>query len=176
MIWQRLRKVPNKVNERTVHSKVLSTIQISNRVHKKVVFATICIILVVVLGPIFGKSGPGRTVARAGSMSGVGAGIYWDQVCANRTLSLDWGPVEPGSSSTMRVYVRNEDDSAVSLWMTTSNWTPQIASEYMTLIWTYSGRILSTNEVVPIDLILTVCPNASGITDFSLDVIITTIG
>jgi hypothetical protein len=107
-------------------------------------------------------------------MSGVGAGIYWDQACANRTLSLDWGLVEPGSSSTMRVYVRNEDDSAVSLWMATSNWTPQIASEYMTLIWTYSGRMLSTNEVVPIDLVLIVYPNASEITDFSLDVIITT--
>jgi len=169
-----LRKVPNKFNERTVHSKVLSTTQISNRVHKRVLFATMSIILVIALGTIVGKSGSSKPVARASSMSGVGSGIYWDQACANRTLSLDWGLVEPGSSSTMRVYVRNEDDSAVSLWMATSNWTPQIASEYMTLIWTYSGRILSTNEVVPIDLILTVCPNASGITDFSLDVIITT--
>ena len=171
-----LRKAPNKFNERIGDSKVHPTIQISNRVNKRKVFASLCIILVIALGTIVGKSGSSRTVARASSMSGVGAGIYWDQACANRTLSLDWGLVEPGSSSTMRVYVRNEYDSAVSLWMTASNWTPRIASEYMTLIWTYSGRTLSVNEVIPVDLILTIYPNVSGITDFSLDVVITSTG
>ena len=174
MFLQSLRTIPKKVNIKAANSKVPSAIQISNHAHRRAVFATICIILVAILGTIIVNSGSSRTVAYASSMRGVGVGIYWDQACTNKTLSLNWGLINPGSNSTVRVYIRNEGDSVVSLWMATSNWTPQIASEYMTLIWTYSGRILSTNEVVPIDLILTVCPNASGITDFSLDVIITT--
>ena len=76
----------------------------------------------------------------------------------------------------MTVYVKNEDDSAVYLWMETSNWNPSASLSYMTLIWTYSGTILNVDEVVPIDLILNVSPTVSGITDFSFDITITTTG
>lgn len=176
MFWQSLGKVPKKVNETIANSKVPFAIQISNRVHRKAVFATICIILVVVLGTILVNSVSNRTVAYAYSMSGVGVGIYWDQACTNRTLSLDWGLIAPGSNSTVMVYVRNEGDSAVSLWMATSNWTPSVASGYMTLSWTYSGRILSAYEVIPVELILNVYPTVSGISDFGFDIVITATG
>ena len=176
MFWQGLRKVPDKVNERIVNSKVPFAIRISNRVHRRAVFATMFMILVVVLGTIIVNSGSSRTVAYAYSMRGVGVGIYWDQGCTNRTLSLDWGLIEPGSNRTVMVYVRNEGDSAVSLWMTTSNWTPSVALGYMTLTWTYSGRILSADEVIPMELILNVSPTVSGITDFGFDIVISATG
>ena len=176
MFWQGIRKVPDKVNERVMNSKVPFAIRSSNRVHRRAVFATMSIFLVVILGTIIVNSGSSRTVAYANSMRGVGVGIYWDQSCTNRTLSLDWGLIEPGSNSTVMVYVRNEGDSAVSLWIATSNWTPSSASSYMTLIWNYSDRMLSVDEVIPIELILTISPTASGITDFSFDIVITTTG
>jgi len=147
--------------------------QLSKRVHRGAEFAIMCIPLIVILGTIIVNSGSSRTVANAYSMRGVGVGIYWDQDCTNRTLSLDWGPIEPGSTSTVKVYVRNEGDSAVSLWMKPSNWTPSVASGYMTLSWTYSGRILSASEVIPVDLILNVSPTVSGITDFGVEIVIT---
>jgi hypothetical protein len=176
MLWRSFREVPNKVNERTLHSKAPFATQISNSVHRRAVFTTICIILVVVLGTIIVNSGSNRTVAYANSMRGVGVGIYWDHACTNRTLSLDWGPIAPGSNSTVMVYVKNEGDSTVSLRMATSNWTPPIASGYMTLTWTYTGRILSAYEVIPIELILNVAPTVSGITDFGFDIVITATG
>ena len=92
---------------------------------------------------------------------------------AKRIFSLDWGIIGPGTNSTMRVYVRNEGNSAVYLWMETSNWKPSVSLSFMTLIWTYSGTILNADEVVPIDLILNVSPTVSGITDFSFDIVIT---
>jgi hypothetical protein len=176
MFWQSLRKVPYFFNERVVNSKVPFAIRISNRVRRRAVFATMSIFLVVILGTIIVNSGSSRTFAYANSMRGVGVGIYWNQGCTNRTLSLDWGPIEPGSNSTERVYVRNEGDSAVSLWMATSNWTPSAASGYMTLTWTYTGRILSAYEVIPMDLILNVSPTVSGITDFGVNIAITVTG
>jgi len=176
MVWQGSRKEQDKVNERMVNSKVPFAIRIGNRFHRRAVSATTCIILVVVLGTIIWYSGSGRTVAYANSMRGVGVGIYWDQDCTNRTLSLDLGLIEPGSNSTAMVYVRNEGDSAVSLWMATSSWTPPVALDYMTLIWTYSGRIISAGEVIPVELILNVSPNVSEITDFSFDIVITATG
>lgn len=176
MLWQDLRKVPDKVTKRIVNSKVPFANRISNRVPRRAVFATMCIILVVILGTIIGSSGSSRTVVYANSIRGVGIGIYWDQNCTNRTLSLDWGLIEPGSNSTVMVYVRNDGDSAVSLWMATSNWTPSVALGYMTLIWNYPGGILSADEVIPIELILNVSPTINGITDFSFDIVITATG
>jgi len=177
MFWQNLRKVPMKIpyiiNERIVNSKMPFANRIGNRVQKRAIFTTICIVLVVILGTFIRNSASSRNVVYANSVRGVGVGIYWDQDCTNGTLSLDWGVIEPGSNSTVMVYVRNEGDSAVSLWLRTFNWTPSVASDYMTIVWTYSGRILSANEVVPIELILNVSPTISGITDFSIDIVIT---
>ena len=172
MFWQVLRKVPNKVNERISKSKGSFAIRIGNRIHRRVVFASImCIFLVVILG--FINSG---TVAYAGSIGGVGVGIYWDQACTNRTLSLHWGLINPVSNNTLTVNIRNEGTSPASLWLTTSNWTPSAASGYMTLNWNYSGTILNADEVIPIVLILNVSPTVSGITDFSFDTAITITG
>ena len=159
-----------------VNSMAPVAIKVDNRVHRRVVFATIGIILVVIIGTTSVNSGSNRTISYAISMSGVGVGIYWDQACTNRTLSLDWGLIAPGSNSTMKIHVRNEGDSAVSLWMATSNWMPHVASNYITLAWTYTGRILSAGEVIPMNLILNVDPTVSGITDFSFDIVITATG
>jgi hypothetical protein len=176
MFWQRITKVRDKVIERTANSKAPFAIRNSNRAHMRRVISTTAIILVFILGTIIVNSGSSRTVAYAYSMRGIGVGIYWDQACTNRTLSLDWGPIEPGSSSSVLVYVRNEGDSAVSLWMATSNWTPAVASGQMTLNWSYSGQILDVDQVIPIELNLFVSSSVSGITDFSFDIVVTTTG
>lgn len=167
-----LTKVLNKVNETIVKSKVPYAIRIGNRIHRSVVFALTCILLVVILGTIIS----GITTAYADSINGVGVEIYWDQTCTKRTLSLDWGIIEPGTNNTLRVYVRNEGNSPVYLWMETSNWNPSTSLDYITLIWTYSDTILNVDEVIPIDLILNVAPTVSGITDFNFDTTITTTG
>jgi len=172
MFWNDLRNLLNKVNEKIVKSKVFFAIQIGNRIHKIALFTSIFILLVIILGSIISF----RTVAYADSINGDGVEIYWDQGCTNRTLSLDWGTIEPGTNSTLSVYVRNEGDSSVYLWIETSNWKPSVSLGYMTLIWTYSGTILNADEVIPIDLILNVSPIVNGITDFSFDTVITATG
>jgi hypothetical protein len=176
VFWQGIRKVRDKGIERIATSKALFAIRNSSRVHMRRVISTTAIILVFILGTIIVNSGSSRTVAYAYTMRGVGVGIYWDQACTNRTLSLNWGPIEPASNSAVLVYVRNEGDTAVSLWMATSNWTPAVASGQMTLNWSYSGQPLDVDQVIPIELNLFVSPSATGITDFSFDIVITTTG
>jgi hypothetical protein len=174
MFRHSLRKVPDKINERKVNLRKPFSIRISNHVHRRAVFAIVCIIVFIVLGTIIGNFGSSKTFAYADSVKGLGAGIFWNQACTNRTLSLDWGSIELGSNNNLTVYIRNEGNSAVSLWLATSNWTPFAALEYMTLNWNYSGQILSVDQEIPVELILSVSPNIIGITGFSFDTIITT--
>ena len=172
MLRESLRKVPGKINE-GINLRVPFAIPIENYVHRKVIFATIGVLIMVILGTIIMNFGSNNTVVYADSIKGIGVGIYWDQACTNRTLSLKWGLIEAGSNNTLTVYVKNEGNSAISLQLRTSNWTPSASLGYIFLNWNYSGQVLSVDQVIPLELTLTVYPTISGITDFSFDTIIT---
>ena len=174
MFCENLRKILDKINEGIVNLKASSAIPNSSDIHRKAIFAAMCILTIVVLGAIIGDFGSSKTIAYAGSVKSFGTGIYWDQACTKKTLSLDWGLIEGGSNNTLTIYVKNEGNSAVSLWLTTSNWVPSASSDYMSLNWNYSGQVLGVDQVVPLELTLSVYPSISGITDFSCNVIITT--
>ena len=173
MPWHNLKKTLERAYERSVnHRRHFSSIN-SGHVHKRVIFAFVRLITVAVLCTIVASSSLSRTFAYADSVKGIGIGIYWNQDCTNGTLSLNWENIEPGSNATLTVYIRNEDNSAASLWLATSNWTPSAASGYMTLTWNYSSQILNAYQVIPIELTLSVSPAISGINQFSFTTTIT---
>jgi hypothetical protein len=174
MFCESPKKVPHKINGGIVNSGAPLTIPNGDNVRRKVILAAVCMLTIVVLGIIIGAFDSNKTIVYASSLNGFGAGIYCDQACTNRILSLDWGLLRAGSNNTLTIYVKNEGNSAVSLWLGTSNWTPSAASDYMSLKWNYSGQVLIVNEVIPLELTLTVSPSISGITGFSFDTIITT--
>jgi len=115
-------------------------------------------------------------ISNTGSLKAVGVGVYWDAALTNRVSSIDWGIMEPGSSVDKIVYIRNEGNTASSLSMTTSNWSPSNASNYITLKWNYGGQTLNVNEVVQVKFTLSILSSISGITNFSFDITITTSG
>ncbi len=174
MFCKSLRKTTDKIKGEIVNSRALLTIPNGNNIQRKVSFAAICMLAIVVLGLTIGAFGSSKTIVYASSVNGFEVGIYRDQACTDRIVLLDWGPVEAGSNCTLTIYVKNEGDSAVSLWLATSNWAPSSSSGYMSLNWSYSGQILSVGQVIPLELTLTISPIISGITGFSFDTIITT--
>jgi hypothetical protein len=110
------------------------------------------------------------TVPNTGSVKGAGVGIYWNSACTNRTSSISWGTLDPGSRKTVNVYVRNEGNTVVTLSKTTQNWSPSIASSYMALTWNYANQTLIVNQVFQMSLTLTVSSTVTGINNFSFDI------
>jgi hypothetical protein len=176
MLWKNLKKTLNLTNKRSINPKARFTMPTENHFNKKTTLAMICILLIIFLSTATGGFGSNTSVVQANSVQGIGAGIYWDKVCTNRTLALNWGSIEAGSSNNLAIYVRNEGNLAVSLRIGTSNWTPPDASSHMSLIWNYSGQILKPNEIIPVKITLKVSPTIIDVTDFSCETIITTIG
>jgi len=117
-----------------------------------------------------------KMIPSAGTVKGIGVGIYWNLACTNRTSSISWGLLDPGSNKTVTVYIRNEGNSGVTLSKTTQNWNPSNTSDYITLDWNYAGQTLSVNQVLQTKLTLVVSSSISGITSFSFDTIITATG
>lgn len=175
-IQVQINKPLSNLKKRLKNLKAPISTQTHNQVKRKTIFAAICILTLITLITVIEDFSPINNVVKADSVIGIGVGIYWDTACTNITNSLNWGFIDPNSNNNLTINVRNECNSAVSLRLTSANWIPSNASNYMSLSWNYSGQILKPNEVIPIKLTLTVSPTICEITDFSLETIITTVG
>jgi len=167
-----IRSLP-KIKKELVNFSERLTIPIGKHVNRKAIFATICLLTIVVLGAVISGLGSGKNFVYASSVEGVGVGVYWDQACTNRTISLNLGTINAGSNSTLTVYIKNEGNSPASLSLGTTQWTPPASSDYISLNWNYSGQLLNVDQVIPLKLILTVAPTIIEITNFSFNTIIT---
>jgi hypothetical protein len=70
------------------------------------------------------------------------------------------------------IYFHNEGNSAVTLSQSTSNWSPSVASNYLTLSWDYNGQKIEEDEKLQVTLTLSVSTNIAGVTSFDFDIIV----
>jgi hypothetical protein len=173
MFHMRLKKVSNKIIEKVASLRVLLAVPPGIYLGKKAIFTVLSIFIIVILVAFQGIFGSNEILVHADSVKGIGVGIYWDQTCKNETLSFNWERMHAGSANNLTVYIRNEVNSAASLSLGTSNWTPSASSNYISLNWNYSGQVLRVDQVIPLELTLTVSPTIIEITDFSFNTIIT---
>ena len=113
---------------------------------------------------------PERTISNAGSVMAIGVGIYWEENCTSEVSTIDWGMLEPGTSKNVTVYIHNEGNTASTLSMETSGWTPSNASDYMTLSWDYDSSPIDPEDVLPVVFTLSVSASIEGVTSFSFDI------
>lgn len=100
-------------------------------------------------------------------------GIYSDSNCTTALSSVSWGTLDPGTTATSTIYVRNEGNVPVTLSIGASNWSPSSASSYFTLSWNRAGYVLAAGASVQAVLSLAVSSSISGVTSFSFDITIT---
>jgi hypothetical protein len=81
--------------------------------------------------------------------------------------------MDPGSTVTSMIYVRNEGNVPVTLSVQASNWNPASAQSFFTFAWNRNGYVLAVGASVQAVLSLTVSSSISGITSFSFDITIT---
>ena len=136
----------------------------------------LCALATGIFGTVLSVRSTSRTIPNGGSVKGIGVGIYWDSACTNRTSSINWEFLDPGSNKTVTLYIRNEGNAVVTLSKAEQNWNPSAASSYMTLSWNYAGQTLSVNQVFQVKLTLIVSSTVSGITNFSFDLTVSATG
>ena len=117
MFWEHLKKTLSKNNKRLINLKASIAIPAHNLIKRKTIFAAICILILITLITVIEDFSPAKSVVKADSVIGIGVGIYWNNACTNITRSLNWGFIDPNSSNNLTIYVRNEDNLVVSLWL-----------------------------------------------------------
>lgn len=113
-----------------------------------------------------------KTIGSSGTVKAINVGVYWDSGCTNATSTIDWGTIEPNTTVTRTLYIKNTGNSPMTLNMTCSGWTPSAAATYMTLTWNREGALVNAAAVVAAVLTLNVSNSVTGITDFSVNIVI----
>lgn len=108
----------------------------------------------------------------AGSIIPGNVGIYTDSSCTQPLTSIDWGSFSPGESVNKIIYIKNAQSIPLTLNMSPINWNPIQASESITVTWNKENVILVSQQSTEATLTLTVSSNISGISQFSVDIMI----
>ena len=103
-------------------------------------------------------------------MKALGVGVYWDLNCTESVSSIDWGMVEPGESVNRTVFLKNEGNAPILLYLNTTDWNPPEAENDLTLTWNYTGEQVEPLQIQPVTLVLMVNQNVTGITSFNFNI------
>jgi len=114
-----------------------------------------------------------RTLPLNGTINTVNVEAYTNSACTIPCTALNVGNVNPGSTVTQTIYIKNTGSIPVTLTMVTSGWSPASASSYLTLSWNRQNHVLNADASVSATLTLTVASNTGSLTTFSCSVTIT---
>ena len=113
-----------------------------------------------------------RQLPSSGNIAAINVGLYLDYACSQSLQSLDWGDLAPGESVDRLIYLKNTGNTEISVSMTVENWNPAFADGPISLIWNQEGTLLDPSEVTSATLTLTTDEDISGITTFSMSILI----
>lgn len=113
-----------------------------------------------------------QRIGNQAAIKAVGVGVYQDPVLTVPLTEINWGILEPGEEKNHTAYIKNESNVPITLVLSTDNWSPANASNFITLTWDYDEQPLGVDEFVKVIFTLAVDPAISGIVDFSFDIVI----
>jgi hypothetical protein len=112
---------------------------------------------------------------KTGNIKTINFALYWDQSCTNQTNTINWGNMEPNTTRSFTIYIKNIGTTPVLLSMTTTNWNPTTAQNYVTLTWNCENSVLNRASCKTATFTLAVSSEATGLTKFSFDTTITAV-
>src|SRR5512136_1838711 len=113
-----------------------------------------------------------QSIPTSGMVIGIGVGVYADQACSQNLTGISWGVVAPGESVNRTVYVKNTGNAQITLSMAASGWSPPTANGRIAVSWDRESSLLGASQSVAATIVLFVSPSISGVSDFSVKVVI----
>ena len=111
-----------------------------------------------------------NTISSVGTLKAIGVEVYTDEKLTNPATFINWGYLLPGAKKTSTLYIKNEGNAPLTVYLSTKNWSPPTASNYLTLTWSYSGQVINAATTTPVTLTLAVSESITGINSFGFDI------
>jgi hypothetical protein len=116
------------------------------------------------------------SVPSSGTVTAVNVGVYSDEACTQALTSISWGTLAPGDSVDDTIYVKNTGNAQITLNMTKNSWDPAGANGPITVSWNKESTTLNPGVSTAATLTLSVSSSITGITSFSVNIVITGTG
>ena len=112
-------------------------------------------------------------IPNVGTITTIGVEAYWDANATNLVEQIDWGTCDPGATYNKTIYIKNSGNSPCTLSIEVQDWNPENASNYIVLAWNYTSQVIDPDEIIPIQFVLAISDEISGIEQFSFNLVIT---
>lgn len=112
----------------------------------------------------------------SGTIKLIGVEAYGDPEGTQIISAVNWGELTPGGFSQVVLYLKSTSTAPATLTLSTENWSPATAADYLSLEWDYDGSPLSPGENRGVLLTLRVSESVTGITSFAFDIVIVASG
>jgi len=113
-----------------------------------------------------------RRITNRAAIKAVNVNLYQDPALTVPLTEINWGVLELGEEKNHTAYIENDSNVPVMLVLTTDDWSPVNASNFITLTWDYDGQPIAVGGSVEATFTLAVDPAISGIETFSFDIVI----
>lgn len=103
-------------------------------------------------------------------------GVYWDITTLDDVTHINWGVINISTvevSKTVTVYIKNKGNTDFTGSVSTEDWSPSGANNFITLDWDFGSNPLKVGRIRTTQFTLRVSPDITGITDFNFTIIIT---
>lgn len=142
------------------------------------VYAPLVLVLVLATVPplLVGSIFTSNSISTSGVIMVVDISFYGDENCTVPLAPIEWGVLSPGASIDRTIYIKNVGSYPLTLSLSTENWSPLKAAEYIGLVWDYDGEVLDSGESIGVVLTLMVSQDITGIEGFYFDIVITGTG
>jgi hypothetical protein len=141
--------------------------------NNKLAALTLALVGIVITVTVVAALSSSVTVPLSGTISTVNVEAYSDAACTHPVTELSLGNLNPGSSVSRTIYIKNSGTIPVTLTMTVSGWSPTGAGSYLSLSWNQQNHVLSAGASVSATLTLTAASSTGSLTTFSCNAVIT---
>jgi hypothetical protein len=115
-----------------------------------------------------------QSIPASGTITSINVGVFSDSACTQTATSIPWGTLNPGTSQTCTIYVKNTGNAPETVSLSTTSWNPSNANTYLTLTWNVpTSTVINAGQNLQASLTLTTASNVGGLTSFSFNIIIT---
>ena len=132
-----------------------------------------CALLLVLIGATIATFLKSYTVNARGRIVGIRVEVYQDANATTLLTEIDFGFIEPDETKNYTCHVKSKSNVPAFLSLTTENWNPLNASDYIFLTWNYDNSTLEPEETREVTFYLYVSPDVSGIDTFTFDIVVT---
>ena len=116
-----------------------------------------------------GLLAPNQSDTSTGTIQTNNLEIYTNPDCTKNCTTLNFGELKPGQVTNQTIYLKNTENTSITLSMNANEWNPTEAGNWLVISWNREGTTLNSKEVISATFTLNVDTSVKGFSNFNFN-------